>query len=239
MAGRRGQPDATILVVDDDPDVRLLVTESLDREGYVVIERSDGRAVMTALTRGRVDLVVLDLGLPGLHGLDLLSDIRRTSEVPVIILSGRGEESDRILGLKSGADDYLAKPFSPRELMARVETVLRRTRPARSGERLQFDGLSIDTETRDVLVNGNPVQMTTKEFDVLAHLAASPRRVFSRAQLLRDVWGSSPEWQRPTTVTEIVRRVRQKIEPDPANPTWIKTVRSVGYRFDVGPEAGL
>jgi two-component system phosphate regulon response regulator PhoB len=224
-------------VVDDDPDVRLLVSESLAREGYEVIGHADGAEALAALSTAEVDLVVLDLGLPGLHGLDLLSDIRQTIEVPVIILSGRGEESDRILGLKAGADDYLAKPFSPRELMARVESVLRRSRPAHEGERLEFAGLSIDPGRREVLVAGRPVELTSKEFDVLAHLAASPGRVFSRAQLLRDVWASSPEWQQSATVTEIVRRIRQKIEPDPENPSWITTVRGVGYRFEIGPDA--
>jgi DNA-binding response OmpR family regulator len=235
MSGWSQAGPATVLVVDDEADVRLLISEALKREGYSVVERSDGRAALALLTGGGIDMVVLDLGLPGLPGLDVLSDLRRISEVPVVILSGRGEESDRILGLKLGADDYLAKPFSPRELVARVESVLRRTRPRSTGQRLEFPGLAIDTTTREVLVDGRVVEMTNKEFDVLAHLAASPRRVFSRAQLLRDVWGSSPEWQRSTTVTEIVRRVRQKIEPDAENPRWIKTVRSVGYRFDPGP----
>lgn len=227
---------ATILVADDDADIRALISESLNRAGYSVVECSDGRSALAMLLGGGIDLVVLDLGLPGLPGLDVLSDLRRTSEVPVIILSGRGEEADRILGLKLGADDYLAKPFSPRELVARTESVLRRTRPTSPGQRLEFPGLAIDIAVREVLVDGRAVEMTSKEFDLLAHLAASPRRVYSRAQLLRDVWSSSPDWQRSTTVTEIVRRVRQKIEPDVDNPHWIKTVRGVGYRFDPEPE---
>jgi len=226
---------ASILVVDDEMDIRMLVSDALKREGHSVLECSEGRAALGLLMRGGVDLVVLDLGLPSLHGLDVLSEVRRTSELPIIILSGHGEESDRILGLKLGADDYLSKPFSPRELVARVESVLRRTRPKLAGQRLEFPGLVVDTMTREVLVDGVVVEMTNKEFDVLAHLAASPRRVFSRAQLLRDVWGSSPEWQQSTTVTEIVRRVRHKIEPDAENPRWIKTIRSVGYRFDPEP----
>jgi DNA-binding response OmpR family regulator len=235
MSGWSRNGPATVLVADDEADIRALVSESLHREGYSVVECSDGREALAHLSGGAIDLVVLDLGLPLLPGLDVLADLRRTSEMPVIILSGRGEESDRILGLKLGADDYLAKPFSPRELVARVESVLRRTRPTSSGQRLEFPGLAIDTIIREVLVDGRAVELTNKEFDVLAHLAASPRRVFSRAELLRDVWGSSPDWQRSTTVTEIVRRVRQKIEPDAENPRWIKTVRSVGYRFDPAP----
>jgi DNA-binding response OmpR family regulator len=235
VSGFMQSDPGTILVVDDEADIRVLISDSLKREGYAVIECSDGRGALARLVGGGIDLVVLDLGLPSLPGLDVLTDLRRSSDVAVVILSGRGEESDRILGLKLGADDYLAKPFSPRELVARVESVLRRSRPRAGGQRLEFPGLSIDPTTREVVVDGEVVEMTNKEFDVLAHLAAAPRRVFSRADLLRDVWGSSPEWQQSTTVTEIVRRVRKKIEPDAENPRWIKTVRSVGYRFDPEP----
>ncbi|MDQ1501307.1 MAG: two-component system, OmpR family, response regulator ResD [Actinomycetota bacterium] len=235
MPGWNHVRPASVLVVDDESDVRALISEALVREGHSVVECSEGRSALGLLVRGGVDLVVLDLGLPSLAGLDVLSELRLTSEVPVIILSGRGDESDRILGLKLGADDYLSKPFSPRELVARVESVLRRTRPASAGQRLEFPGLVVDTMIREVLVDGEAVEMTSKEFDVLAHLAASPRRAFSRAQLLRDVWASSPEWQQSTTVTEIVRRIRRKIEPDAENPRWIKTIRSVGYRFDPEP----
>jgi two-component system, OmpR family, phosphate regulon response regulator PhoB len=235
VSGWKQSDPATILVVDDEADIRALISESLQREGYSVVECPDGRGALARLVGGGVDLVVLDLGLPSLPGLDVLTELRLTNDVAVIILSGRGEESDRILGLKLGADDYLAKPFSPPELVARVESVLRRSRRGTDGRRLEFPGLSIDTTTREVVVDGQQVELTRKEFDVLAHLAGAPRRVFSRAELLRDVWGSSPEWQRSTTVTEIVRRVRQKIGPDGENPRWIKTVRSVGYRFDPEP----
>ena len=233
MSGAR-QPatGATVLVVDDEPEIRALVAESLVRQGFVVLERGEGRSALEAIRGGRVDLVVLDIGIPGIQGLDLLAELRRASEVPVIILSGRGEESDRVLGLKMGADDYLAKPFSPLELVARVESVLRRSRPAGSGQRMEFDGLVVDTATHDVIARGQPVDMTSKEFELLVHLVSSPRRVFSRGQLLREVWGSSSEWQQEATVTEHVRRVRQKIEPDPNQPRWVKTVRGTGYRFD-------
>ena len=227
---------ANILVVDDEPDITMLIAEALRRQGHTVAECAEGRTALVLLIRGGIDLVVLDLGLPSLSGLDVLTELRLTSDVPVIILSGRGEESDRVLGLKLGADDYLAKPFSPRELLARVESVLRRTRPA-AGKRLEYPGLVVDTTIREVLVDGHAVEMTNKEFDLLAHLAASPRQAFSRAQLLRDVWASSPDWQQSTTVTEIVRRIRMKIEPDAEHPRWIKTIRSVGYRFDPDPMA--
>ena len=235
MSGCNQDDRTKVLVVDDEADVRMIISDALKREGYSFVECGDGRSALALLAQGGIDLVVLDLGLPTLPGLDVLCEVRRTSELPVIILSGQGEESDRILGLELGADDYLGKPFSSRELMARVESVLRRTRPKMSGERLEFPGLVIDTAIREVLVDGAAVEMTSKEFDLLAHLAASPRRAFSRAQLLQDVWASSPEWQQATTVTEIVRRIRHKIEPDAENPRWIKTIRSVGYRFDPAP----
>jgi DNA-binding response OmpR family regulator len=227
---------ANILVVDDETDVRALIVGALQREGHSVAECSEGRTALVLLIRGGIDLVVLDLGLPSLSGLDVLTKLRLTSDVPVVILSARGEEPDRVLGLNLGADDYLAKPFSPRELVARVESVLRRTRRVAAGQRLEFAGLVVDTMVREVLVDGEAVEMTNREFDVLAHLAASPRKVFSRAQLLRDVWDSSPEWQQATTVTEIVRRIRVKIEPDAERPRWIKTIRSVGYRFEPQPQ---
>jgi DNA-binding response OmpR family regulator len=235
MAATNEADRPKILVVDDEADVRTIISDALKREGYSVVVCAEGRSALALLARGDIDLVVLDLGLPMLPGLDVLGEVRRTSELPVIILSGKGEESDRILGLELGADDYLGKPFSSRELMARVESVLRRTRPKLSGERLEFPGLVIDTAIREVLVDGAAVEMTNKEFALLAHLAGSPRRAFSRAQLLHDVWASSAEWQQAATVTEIVRRVRQKIEPDAENPRWIKTIRSVGYRFDPEP----
>jgi DNA-binding response OmpR family regulator len=235
MAVRQKAQPANILVVDDESDITLLLADALRREGHTVAECAEGRTALVLLIRGGIDLVVLDLGLPSLSGLDVLTELRRTSDVPVIILSGRGEESDRVLGLKLGADDYLAKPFSARELVARVESVLRRTRPVAAGQRLEYPGLVVDTTIREVLVDGCAVEMTNKEFDLLAHLAASPRQAFSRAQLLRDVWASSPDWQQSTTVTEIVRRIRMKIETDPEHPYWIKTIRSVGYRFDPEP----
>jgi two-component system phosphate regulon response regulator PhoB len=237
MQVRHEARPASILVVDDEPDITMLIAEALRREGHTVAECAEGRSALVLLFRGGIDLVVLDLGLPSLSGLDVLTELRRTSDIPVIILSGRGEESDRVLGLKLGADDYLAKPFSPRELLARVESVLRRTRPAAAGKRFEYPGLVVDTTIREVLVDGRAVEMTSKEFDLLAHLAASPRQAFSRAQLLRDVWASSPDWQQSTTVTEIVRRIRVKIEPDAEHPHWIKTIRSVGYRFDPEPVA--
>jgi len=177
---------------------------------------------------------VLDMMLPGVNGLDILRRIRTAGDMPVIMLTARAEESDRVAGLELGADDYVVKPFSPRELAARVNGVLRRAAPKADpvSESLEFDGLVIDNRSREVRLAGELVEMTPKEFDVLAHLASSPRQVFSRADLLRDVWQSSPDWQDPATVTVHVRRIRNKIESDPENPRWITTVWGVGYRFE-------
>jgi DNA-binding response OmpR family regulator len=179
---------------------------------------------------------VLDLSLGADDGLDILSTLRESSDVPVILLTGRGDEHDRILGLKLGADDYLVKPFSPGELAARITSVLRRSRHGggapTSGQHFSFGELEIDVPTRDVHLAGRPVEMTAKEFDLLVYLARYPRQVFSRDQLLSQVWESSAEWQDSATVTEHVRRIRRKIEADPDNPRWIRTVRGVGYRFE-------
>jgi DNA-binding response OmpR family regulator len=174
--------------------------------------------------------------LPARNGLDVLGDLRRTSDIPVILVSARAEEDDRVAGLRLGADDYVTKPFSAAELSARVESVLRRSvmrrAPATSDGRLAFEGLAIDLRTREVRVAGAKVEMTAKEFDLLAYLAGEPREVFSRDELLRQVWGSSSNWQSDATVTEHVRRLRRKIEDDPDNPRWIATVRGAGYRFE-------
>ena len=172
--------------------------------------------------------------LPGVNGLDVLRRVRTTSDVPVIMLTARAEESDRVAGLELGADDYVVKPFSPRELAARVNGVLRRTngRSTTAPGPIVFGELMIEPLSRQVTLDGQNVEMTPKEFDVLAFLASSPRQVFSRAQLLESVWQSSPEWQDPATVTVHVRRIRNKIEVDPETPRWITTVWGVGYRFE-------
>ncbi|MGH8975300.1 MAG: response regulator [Acidimicrobiia bacterium] len=226
------RPARMILVVDDDRQIRELLGEVLAGSGFDVCLEANAEAALARLERHPVDLVVLDLSLPGMHGLDLLSELRRAGDVPVIILSARADASDRVLGLRTGADDYLAKPFVPRELVARVESVLRRATPAPRGRRIQYGNLVIDTEAREVLVGGRPVGMTSREFDLLVYLATFPRRVFSREQLLRQVWNSSVRWQQVATVTEHVRRLRLKIEPDPEFPRWIRTVRGIGYRFE-------
>jgi two-component system, OmpR family, phosphate regulon response regulator PhoB len=219
-----------ILVVDDEPTVREVVARYLERDGYLVREVGDGDSVAAAVREFQPDLIVLDVMLPNRSGLDVMRDLDRS--IPIILLTARTDETDRVLGLELGADDYVVKPFSPRELVARVRSVLRRTAAPVAVAPLDFDGLSIDTSAREVTVGGTAVALTAKEFDLLAHLAARPRQVFSRAQLLTEVWDSSPDFQDPATVTVHVRRLRNKIEADPEQPRWISTVWGVGYRFD-------
>ena len=222
-----------VLVVDDEPMVLEVVTKYLERDGYLVTTAASGRAALSALDRHRPDLVVLDVMLPEIDGFDLLGRIRRSSDVPVILLTARTEELDRVLGLELGADDYVVKPFSPRELAARVRSVLRRAQPRKAEvAALDFGDLQIDGVTREVKLHGEVVTTTPKEFELLAFLAASPRQVFSRAQLLEQVWDSSADYQDPSTVTVHIRRLRQKIEADAETPGWLQTVWGVGYRFE-------
>lgn len=232
--GRSVRSLGRLLVVDDDPDVRSMLSRLLVSEGYDVDEAATGTATLSALASKRPDLVILDVILDGEDGFELLGAIRRSSNVPVILLTGRGRESDRVVGLKLGADDYVVKPFSAAELAARVGTVLRRSgqRPAQSSVMLQFEGLAIDPQAREIFVNGELVVTTAKEFDLLHFLASSPRQVFSREQLLSHVWDSSSEWQDSGTVTEHIRRVRRKIEVNADKPRWVRTVRGAGYRFE-------
>jgi DNA-binding response OmpR family regulator len=222
-----------ILVVDDEPIVREVVAAYLQREGFEVAEAPDGAVALEKVGDRRPDLVVLDVMLPEVDGFSVLTALRRSGNIPVILLTARTEESDRVLGLELGADDYVVKPFSPRELVARVRSVLRRSRSARApAEILEFDGLRVDEQAREVSVDGRFIEMTPKEFDLIAFLARSPRQVFSRGQLLEQVWDSSPDWQDPSTVTVHVRRLRRKIEANPEKPRWITTVWGVGYRFE-------
>lgn len=222
-----------ILVVDDEPMVREVVVAYLEREGFRVEEAATGRDALKRIDEGRPDLVILDVMLPEIDGFSVLSELRRDRDVPVILLTARSEETDRVLGLELGADDYVVKPFSPRELVARVRSVLRRTAPtAAIPEVLDFGELVINEQAREVTIAGSTVEMTPKEFDLIAFLARSPRQVFSRAQLLEQVWDSSADWQDPSTVTVHVRRLRRKLEKDPEQPRWITTVWGVGYRFE-------
>jgi DNA-binding response OmpR family regulator len=225
------RPMATVLVVDDEPIVREVVVRYLEREGYATLEADDGDRARHLVEQQSPDLVVLDVMLPGTDGLELCRWIRSRSELPVIMLTARGEEADRIVGLELGADDYVTKPFSPRELAARVRTVLRRTVP-RDDERAQvgFGDILLDSATREVSKGDVELRLTAKEFDLLWFLAAHPRRVFGRDQLMSRVWGYEAALD-TGTVTVHVRRLREKIEDDPSHPRHLQTVWGVGYRL--------
>jgi len=229
-----GMNRAQILIVEDEPSIAEVVQLYLRRAGYQVTVAQDGKAALEALTRQMPDLVVLDLMLPKVDGLSITRWIRDRSDVPIIMLTARRHEADRIAGLEMGADDYVVKPFSPQELVSRVRAVLRRTRG--SGETISeqpilFDTLQINPATRLVSARGEEVVLTAKEFDMLWLLARHPRQVFTRDQLLERVWGMS-DYIDPGTVTVHVRRLREKIEVDASNPEHILTVWGVGYKFE-------
>jgi DNA-binding response OmpR family regulator len=222
-----------ILVVDDEPIVREVVAKYLERDGLRVHEVADGDAALRWMETNRPSLVVLDVMLPGVDGLTILKSIRELGDVPVILLTARAEEVDRVVGLELGADDYVVKPFSPRELSVRVRNVLRRSTASPSSSLLiEHGALAIDSAAREVRVDGRVVALTPKEFDLVTMLASSPRQVFTRRQLLEQVWGSAPEYQDQATVTVHIGRLRQKLERDPENPRWIVTAWGVGYRFE-------
>jgi DNA-binding response OmpR family regulator len=225
--------ETRILVVDDDPDVRMMITDLLADEGFKAEAADSADAALTRLREHPADVVLLDVTMPSMSGLDLMTEIRKHSEVPIIFVTGKGGETDKVLGLRMGADDYVTKPFSAAELVARIHSVLRRSHREPTGEqRLEFGELSIDLQTREVVLKGDVVDTTAKEFDLLVFLAQAPRRVFSREQILKNVWDSSGNWQDAATVTEHVRRLRKKIEVNPDEPRWLRTVRGVGYRFE-------
>ena len=222
-----------ILVVDDEPNIREVVVRYLRRDGHTVVQAADGEEALELYRRTRPDLVVLDLMLPKISGLEVCRRLGGAEgRVPLIMLTARGEEEDRIVGLALGADDYVVKPFSPRELAARVEAVLRRVNAVSEAAEaaLEFDGLSIDPNTRGVTVRGEPVVLTAREFDLLHHLAKSPGRVYTRDQLMEAVWDFAFSAEN-STVTVHVRRLREKIEVDPARPRYLQTVWGVGYQF--------
>jgi DNA-binding response OmpR family regulator len=223
-----------VLVIEDDPNVAEVVGRYLAREGYTVETDCDGEAGLARALADPPDLVVLDLMLPSLGGLEVCRRLRSVAPVPVIMLTARGEETDRIAGLELGADDYVSKPFSPRELTARVKAVLRRAAgpvPAAAGaEVLTAGDLQVDVVAHEARLEGDLVALTSKEFDLLAHLMRHPRRAFRREQLLEDVWGFS--YGDTSTVTVHIRRLREKIERDPSVPRYVVTVWGVGYRFE-------
>ena len=229
-----------ILIVDDDAEITKLLSKLLLAEGYEVAVAADSNGALSATSAFGPDLVLLDIVLGAEDGRDVLRELRLISDVPVIFLTGRGLESERITGLKLGADDYIVKPFSLGEVSARIESVLRRsganvTQHQIDAPTMIFGDLQINESTHEVRLDGTLLELTSKEFALLVFLASSPRQVYSRAQLLEHVWSSSSEWQNEATVTEHIRRIRAKIEVDPDHPRWITTVRGVGYRFEPEP----
>jgi DNA-binding response OmpR family regulator len=225
---------ARILVVEDQEDIRLLLATALEAEGYEVDLAADGMQAFELLASSPPDLVILDIVMPVISGLEVLDNIRhRSSKLPVILLTSLQAEENRVRGLRLGADDYVAKPFSSPELMARVEAVLRRSQAGTDPvEVIELSGIKLDRASRELWVGGEPVELTAREFDLLLFLAGRPGRVFSRHELLREVWRSSSSWQQVSTVTEHVHRLRAKLGARPDGRQWITTVRGVGYRFE-------
>ena len=220
-----------ILVVEDEMKIARLVRDYLHQAGFDVIEAADGSTALSLAKAERPDMIVLDLGLPGIDGLDVTRQLRRTSSVPIIMLTARSEETDRIVGLELGADDYVTKPFSPKELVARIRAVLRRADATLGGgETVRAGNLEIDIPKRRVTVDSEQVELTSSEFDLLLVLARQPGRIYTRAQLLDAVHGVSFEsYER--SIDAHIKNIRRKIEPDPKRPTMVLTVYGVGYRF--------
>ena len=228
-------PDSsTILLVDDEDSVQKLLTYPLERDGFRVVQARDGEQALRMFGDERIDLVVLDLMLPKVDGLEVCKRLRADSNVPIIMLTARGEELDKVLGLELGADDYITKPFSIREFRSRVRALLRRAglprERAREAETIESGELRIDPARRTVELGGEPVQLTYVEFELLTALASEPARVFTREMLLRALWGDSA-YREPRTIDVHVRHLREKLERDPREPEYIFTVRGVGYRF--------
>ncbi|NNC78809.1 MAG: response regulator transcription factor [Acidimicrobiales bacterium] len=224
-----------VLVVDDEPMVREVLAQYLANDGFTVLEAGDGEEAIALITEHNPDMVLLDLMLPKRNGLEVLSFIRTTSQLPVILLTARGEERDRVRGLEAGADDYVVKPFSAREVAARVRTVLRRAGTGGPESRdilTSFGDIEVDAAKRTVTKNGELIDVPRKEFELLTCFLAHAGTALTREDLLDKVWSSSPEWQDPSTVTVHVRRLRGRLEDDPSDPKHLVTVFGVGYRFD-------
>jgi DNA-binding response OmpR family regulator len=221
----------TVLVVEDEIEIARVVRDYLRNAGFEVIVVGDGGSAVASVRSAKPDLLVLDLGLPGRDGLDVAREIRRWSDTPIVMLTARGDETDRIVGLEIGADDYVVKPFSPKELVARVRAVLRRTRTAARGDEIvRASDVEIDTAKMRVSVGGKQVDLTPTEFQLLATLAREPGRVFTRSQLLDAVHGVAIEsYER--AIDAHVKNIRRKIEPTPGSPRYVETVHGVGYRF--------
>jgi DNA-binding response OmpR family regulator len=236
LLAEHDMPDSsTILLVDDEDSVQKLLAYPLEREGYRVVQARDGEEALRRFAAERIDLVVLDIMLPKLDGLEVCKRLRAESEVPIIMLTARDDELDKVLGLELGADDYITKPFSIREFRSRVRALLRRASVSRQvdesgGDLISAEGLTIDLGRRAVEVGGERVQLTYVEFELLRVLASHPGRVYNRRMLLEALWGGA-DYREPRTIDVHVRHLREKLERDPAEPEYILTVRGVGYRF--------
>jgi two-component system, OmpR family, alkaline phosphatase synthesis response regulator PhoP len=226
-----------ILVVDDEPQIVKVIKAYLEKAGFAVITAADGKAALAAFQHEKPDFLILDLNLPGMDGLDVCKTIRRDSNIPILMLTARVEEADRLIGLELGADDYVLKPFSPREVVARVRTIFRRTtaEPAKS-EIVEVGQLVIDLGQHTVSLAGQPVELTPTEFDILVTLARQPRRVFSRLQIMEQAQGDAFEgYER--TIDAHIKNIRLKLEPNPKKPVYIQTVFGLGYKLEAGPHA--
>jgi len=226
-----------ILVVDAEPQLVKVSKAYLEKGGYAVVTAADGTTALSAFRREKPDFLILDLNLPGMDGLELCKTIRRSSDIPILMLTARVEEADRLIGLELGADDYVIKPFSPREVVARVKTILRRTQaaPARSGV-IRAGNLVIDLEQHTVRLGERPVELTPTEFDILAVLASQPKHVLSRAQIMEQAQGDAFEgYER--TIDAHIKNIRLKLEPNPRKPVYIQTVFGLGYKFEEGGNA--
>lgn len=220
----------TVLVVDDEPRITGLVRDYLDRAGFSVLEAADGEAALATFRRHQPGAVILDLGLPGMDGLDVVRTLRAESTVPIVILTARSDETDRVVGLELGADDYVIKPFGPKELVARVRAVLRRVDAGNDSERFRVNDVVVDTVKMRVTVGESEIELTPTEFQIVSTLAAQPGRVFTRGQLLDAVHGVSFEsYER--AIDAHVKNIRRKLEPEPRKPRYVLTVHGIGYRF--------
>lgn len=226
-----------IMVVDDEPQILKVLKAYLEKAGYQVVTASEGKAALQTFQREAPDFLILDLNLPGMDGLDICRAIRHDSNIPILMLTARVEEADRLIGLEMGADDYVLKPFSPREVVARVRTIFRRTdaAPARP-DKLQVGDLWIDQDLHTVTLAGRAIELTPTEFEILVTLAKQPKRVFSRLQIMEQAQGDAFEgYER--TIDAHIKNIRLKLEPNPKKPVYIQTVFGMGYKLEAGPHA--